>query len=572
MSGDPWECFGDDSSIDEIEEQKDQTENRLRLINRANNHSAKEQKGTCTTNNGDNDDNDDNANNRNSNDKEDVFKTKEKTDSSQKTDIMNYISINLPPTIKMWSHRPPLYFGQMAVVEDPAFHRGYIATENLSPGTLLLVEEPIFRWPLEQIGSELGLMSILALLEHECAQDIVNDMEYLYPTRDDVDAICMGEGRVEMDDPQKLQIKDMIDILTMQYGGDKQLERVLSTAKRNRISKSQKRSENATLDEIDMFRMLLTLRYNGFDSGLYLHFAMFNHSCDANCVKFMPENDVNMNDNKTRKYSEVRTTKHVRKGEPLTLHYLNPREVSHATRRLHIWEQHRFDLGSNMICHTKQLQEMDHVNGSLPSSSKEKEDNERITFLVEKSLKDLQDLFRDLNVASRNNLSNDEAIEMFEHCKALEIATEEMIHASCKKLNNSRHLLLIRCCRLHLDSSEMLLRVGTSGLPSINLTNKQQLEIMKKFVRTCHTLLSLQKQYLGGDHPDVARTNYDLAMGINSLLSRSPKTLFSLNLSGLQTLNGCQRYEGECRKDHHRIDALYPRDVEEKIKEDYYNK
>lgn len=559
MSEDPWECFGDDSSIEEeVEEHDDQAQNRLRLINKANNNSGAPD--------------------------EDV-----KTQNSAANAISEIeYEYDLPPILNMWVNRQPLYFGPMAVVETLGSNRGYIATENLSPGTLLLVEEPIFRWPQEQIGSELGLSSIQAILENKHAQSIVHDMEHLYPTRNDVDSICRAKSDNDdndddnhnhnknnhvdddIDENQIVQIKDMIDILTMQYEGDKQLDQVLSISKRKRISNSQNSRSRETLeqDKIDIFRMLLALRYNGFDSGLYLHFAMFNHSCNANCIKFMPENEVKGNSN--QRYSEVRTTKYVKKGEPLTLHYLNPREVSHATRRIHIWEQHRFDIGAQITGYDEELQVMDHVDGSLPSSSRDKQDHERTTFLVEKSLNDLQDLSRELKIASStaSTLSNDEAVEMFEHCKALEMAAEELIQASSDKLKNKQHLLLIRCCRLHLDCSEMLLRIGTTAgvlPPAMNLTHKQQLELMKKFVCTCHTLLSLQTQYLGRHHPDIARTNYDLAMGINSLLSRSPKTLFELNLPCLSSFNACQRFEGDCRKEHHRIDNLYPRDVEDKI-------
>ena len=535
MSEDPWECFGEDSSIeDDLNEDEDHAENRLRLISKANNSSSQ---------------------------KKDAGPTDVESTSTPEND--NNEEDHLPQTLNLWKNRPPLYFGPMAVIETPNSNRGYIATKNLRPGTLLLVEEPLFKWPQEQIGCELGLSSIKAIFDNERAQEIVNEMEYLYPTRSDVDAICIieKEKEVKLNDNQRVQIKDMMDAMKFQLDGEKLLERVVATAQQKGISKSQN-GMNSILDDMDVFRMLLALRYNGFDSGLYLHFAMFNHSCDANCIKFMPENDLKGNN---RKYSEVRTTKFVRVGEALTLHYLNPREVSHATRRKHIWEQHRFDIGEQMSLYRSELQEMDLVNGSLPISSRDNQDQENATSLVEKSLRDLQDLFRELNIASSSNPAGNEAAEMFEHCKALEMATEELIQASSNKLNNKRHLLLIRCCRLHLDSSEILLRLGTSGLREFCLTNKQQLEIMKKFVCTCHNLLSLQTQYLGCDHPDIARTNYDLAMGINGILSRSPKSLFELNLPGLTNFDGCQRFEGDCRKNHHRIDLLYPRDVEQKI-------
>eukprot|EP01083_Nonionella_stella_P005748 16588_1 len=95
------------------------------------------------------------------------------------------------------------------------------------------------------------------------------------------------------------------------------------------------------------------------------------------------------------------------------------------------------------------------------------------------------------------------------------MATDELIHAASAKLENEKHVLLIRCCRLHLDSSELLLRFGIEqstlsststslSPPTLSLTSKQQVEIMCRFIRTCHTLLPIQTQYLGKHHPDIA--------------------------------------------------------------------
>ena len=562
MSDDPWDCFGGSESDEDSEEDKIKEETRLRLITKANLGLQRE---------------------KNSSSKEGIVEDEvfDRIPVVKHDDVE--VEVELPPTIdNMWSNHLPLYMGPMAVVEEANCNRGYIATEDLKPGTLLLVEEPVFKWPEEQIGSELGLSSIQAIMDDQLAQDIIVDIELLYPTKSEVDTLCRSNSniknqvQVDVGSNEKIQIKDMIEIMQMQHSEGKELKRVLESAKGITITDSSTVGGNSSraIDEIDVMRMLLALRYNGFDSGLYLHFAMFNHNDDANCIKYLPEENKSSsalyNGEHRKIYSEVRTTKFVKRGESLTLHYLNPREVSHATRRQHIWEQHRFDIGLDMSMHNSQLMEMEMVNNEFPSSFKEKQVHERITFFVENAINDLEGLHKELDLASRF-LSHQEIeeglIELFERCKALEMATDEMIQATCTKLENKKHILLIRCCRLHLDSSELLLRFGVEGpsSSSLSLTNRQQLEIMCRFVRTCHTLLPIQIQYLGEHHPDIARTNYDFAMGINSLLSKAPRKIFDMGLSNLSTFNSCQRFEAECRKVHQRIDSLYPRDVEEKI-------
>lgn len=553
---DPWECFGenddesDSGDIDNNEEDKIQSEKRNHLIAQANSKKNDSNSNITNKNHGDT------CNNI----------------SEIHLDPHGEDNIRLLSSLELWKHRPPIYIGPMVVVEEVNSYRGYIAKENIKPGTLLLVEKPIFKWPHEQIGSELGLSSIQAIFEHDNAQDIVHDMEVLYPTKIDVDFICRGNVNIkqELKKNEKVQIKDMIEIMQMQHSGGKELDKILKLAQIKMISSSTtpglKRDENKNgIDEIDIMRMLLALRYNGFDSGLYLHFALFNHNDDANCIKFQPESIEK--GTKGEVYSEVRTTKMVKKGEPLTLHYMNPREVSHASRRLHIWDQHRFDIGEDMNIHDSKIQELELVDGNFPSSSKDKQDRERMSYLMENAMDDLERLLNDMKSAFAlliNMTMGDEAIEMFERCKALEMACDELKKAITTKTGNMKHILLIRCCRLHLDSSEVLIRFANHP-PSISLTNQQQNEIMCRFVHTCHVLLPIQIQYLGEYHPDIGRTYYDFAMGINSLLTHSPKKLYDLGISYLSNFASCQRHEAKCRKEYHSIDSLYPRDVEQKV-------
>ena len=68
------------------------------------------------------------------------------------------------------------------------------------------------------------------------------------------------------------------------------------------------------LKQHDLIRILLALRYNGFESGLYLHLAMLNH--DTYCP-----NSVKFADISNKQYSEVRTNQWVQPGQALTISY-----------------------------------------------------------------------------------------------------------------------------------------------------------------------------------------------------------------------------------------------------------
>ena len=283
-------------------------------------------------------------------------------------------------------------------------------------------------------------------------------MELLHPTRNDVCRV-LSNGNEIMDsstdhpinkidrgsdkDGDTEQIQRMISLLLTKYSYQKDkenidhyhLQSILNSASQHKIHNS----DGSLLNAMDICRLLLVLRYNGFDSGLYLYFSMFNHSDYPNCIKFAPPstssvppspsppllsssttlpsssslpvkikkeeertvgvdyNSVfNSNGSKSRKetpkhYSEARTTRFVRKGEELTLHYLNPKETSHATRRIHLWDQHRFDIGhiESYNSTTRRRREsisirrderrkrrlMDLVNGFFPISSIVKKKN-----------------------------------------------------------------------------------------------------------------------------------------------------------------------------------------------------
>ena len=74
------------------------------------------------------------------------------------------------------------------------------------------------------------------------------------------------------------QIVDMMSDMNSNASHVQQVEGLVKYAKEHNISNS----DGSPLDDRDINRLLLVLRYNGFDSGLYLHFSMFNHGEDPN--------------------------------------------------------------------------------------------------------------------------------------------------------------------------------------------------------------------------------------------------------------------------------------------------
>lgn len=468
---------------------------------------------------------------------------------------------NWQPLSPQWPNRPPLYLGPMAAVCETEMGggRGYVATRGLPPGTLLLVEKPIFYWPKEQIGRELSNLSILHIARHSDAEQITHDIEQLHPTMNAVDTYlgtCTTDGGAASsnNDQEQAQsrnveqIDNMMKEMKTKHQGDALLQQILDLYRQKNIL----RSDGRQLMEDDIFRMLLTLRYNGFGSGAYLNFAIFNHEENPNCIKFAPEDQA-------RPTSEIRTTRAVKKGEALTLSYLDPREVSHATRRQHLWDQHRFDIGESVDASLRQFEV---VAGELPNSSRDQRIDDT-TYRVEKVISEFEEQLGEI----RNAFSiGGYAPDQVERAKAMEVATVELVAAAIKQLNSPKHILLIRCYRLHLDAAESVLSATAIG--HVDLSTKQRSGLLCRFVQSARKLLDLQQPYLGDSHVDLGRTYQDLAQGINALLSHAPKDLFALDLEGMKKFAECSKEEAKCDKGYKAIRNLYPRNTLELIKSD----
>jgi len=412
--------------------------------------------------------------------------------------------------------------------------RGYFAiADRIPPGTLLLVEKPLMTWPEEQIGKPLSLVSVLHALQQPNAHDIIQAFAVLHPTKVYLEELLLQHihhkttaatpppTTTKTDDTMDQRIVQLYQSYYKQYAKSNILRRIQQLGTQIIIQHERRNNEQEQTQRQDRFtgtdaiRMLLVLRLNAFQTGAYLYMSMFNHSCQPNCTKFTPSADTFQNDHGTSStipsrhnnqyndhhhyqtspphlscYSQIWTTQWITKGQELTLFYLHPRELAHATRRLRFWEQHLLDIDTEDITTSSSTTTsmhnnlMEMVHGSIPSSilppvstmlaheQKQRKDNYMtkktntngsciVTSTIEETLADweVQYLQIDNEINSLPSLTtkNDELHLYQSALKELEKSAMEFCHKAGIQLHNPYHILMIRCYRLHTDCAILYL-------------------------------------------------------------------------------------------------------------------
>ena len=231
----------------------------------------------------------------------------------------DYVDLSYLKVLKLPTWPSPIYQGSVGLFQELPFGggRGFCALERLAPGTVILVENPVMEWAEEQIGKELNIFAVRCLLLHPNAHQIVPWIEEFHPSKRAVDD--------EHSDENDVQISKMIQDLKSLYSEAEVSDLVQLAESRKTVNSNQ-----LPLIARDIFRILLAIRYNGLESGIYLYGAMLNHSCHPNCAKLLPQGN--------QMYSEVVTTREVRAGESLTISYV-PYIMSHASRRRYLYNQ-----------------------------------------------------------------------------------------------------------------------------------------------------------------------------------------------------------------------------------------
>ncbi|CAM9254539.1 unnamed protein product, partial [Ectocarpus sp. 12 AP-2014] len=229
--------------------------------------------------------------------------------------------------------------------------RGFTAATDIAPGTLLLVEKRFLPMPTAiECGQAGGVGQ-----EELCLRWILE----LPPAR-----LKRVLGELRWLHPQSLQNLPESDAAAL-MSRHEETARVMVAKLGRESSATEAEAEAMGLDVPGIVRLFGALQSNGFASGIYLHPAMTNHSCRRVVVESwragqsisntqMPDSrkkGINPDpaDEKESLLSEIRATELIRKGQEITISYLEPREIALASRQARLKDQFGFDC-SCVLC------------------------------------------------------------------------------------------------------------------------------------------------------------------------------------------------------------------------------
>ena len=515
--------------------------------------------------------------------------------------------------------------------------RGLVAASPVTSGTLLMVEEALVLWPAPNVIIDLDLIAFL--LQQPNASGILHPLEHFYPTKTLVDKMFHEEGVAKTGDKSSCspngdisdasnmspnrkvenpstkdtvdqQLRGMILKYENQYGEES--EQITSLIQFALVSNIHN-SDTTAFGRLDILRLLVALRYNSLETGIFLFAAMLNHADVPNCVKFRGPNNHNPSGTQSS-LSEIRAIRPIAQGEPLTISYL-PKLLSHSSRRWQLWDHHRFDIGVSFE-RNPWLYAMELIGNRLPPSqiqpllmddrgSINEEEGYPIQRRIEKTTSQLEEELQEIikNGQPLSNVTSDSSsksggspsylvrlpADEIERAKALEIAALQLAETAQDQLQNQQHILLLSCRELHLQSCDLLLQqdqLQQNILPSVS----QRSRFFGRLIVTALHLWQLQELIYGQDYFSLAETLLELTQAVDHLLSinssylsstlateipegilewlerRHPRGIpsFSRAKNNISVWTSLEHY---ARQEHKRIKSLYPIDVDRFIPE-----
>ncbi|KAL4125480.1 hypothetical protein PRIC2_009063 [Phytophthora ramorum] len=208
----------------------------------------------------------------------------EETSASMEEEASSQVARSL---YEPWDDVKPLAVGPVDLAtsfDGVGGSRGYVATQDLVPGTQVLVEQVYIPWPsdVDTSDPEFFLATMESVLSRPDYVDIMEHLGHLYPEKlSELPEELLAAGRDKFG-PQ-------IDELCRNFS-------------------------ELPLSHNQVLQNVFAMQCNAFDSGVFLYNAMFNHDCNPNCVKFTPE-DAGPEGG----VSEVRVARPIAKGEQLTI-------------------------------------------------------------------------------------------------------------------------------------------------------------------------------------------------------------------------------------------------------------
>jgi len=141
-----------------------------------------------------------------------------------------------------------------AAVPNVGGGRGLVATTDVPAGTLVIAETALLIWPDDLDHSD--PLSMLEMAHMIVGSDI---------------AMKASESMF----PKSIYDVEPIELENIKAHLGTELSKLFPE-----------------IEELDFMRILLVIQHNGFKSGFYNRVTLLNHSCQPNCIKFNPSNNL----------------------------------------------------------------------------------------------------------------------------------------------------------------------------------------------------------------------------------------------------------------------------------------
>eukprot|EP01135_Chromosphaera_perkinsii_P004726 Nk52_evm37s294 gene=Nk52_evmTU37s294 len=442
----------------------------------------------------------------------------------------------------LWKSEPALLMGPVkyeANLPSRGGGRGFVAPFDIPAGTVLMREQKFLSWPsLDDCdeGETLAIAFVRTILSLE-----VEDVEYILNVLGGLHPVCLEHVPPEHVDALKKKHKGIISDFLRRFA-------VLCDKK--------------LLSEDVIVRLLFALQYNGFSSGIYLHLAIFNHSCAPNCIKLA----LQAGQKDSEGFSEVRAMKDIPKGSEFTISYLDPSDRSCWARQRELMHQFEFECACSlcafempwtlqaMVCEVEGCTEyLDIADGKCrgcgASHSKE---------TLDKIMNKIEDKCNHAETLIQKGLFEKGLDEMLSKCSSDSLHPLNTVGGRCRKLNvqiitsalrhGNRKSACIEFSERPENDSELINSVSS---------NSSNTHLLLAMLSLCQKIRLIQLSFLGRDHIDHIRTLMDLSQVLERLMATNPKELFYHFKDTIPNMKIAGHFENACRVEAKRIQLLH---------------
>jgi uncharacterized membrane protein YgcG len=407
----------------------------------------------------------------------------------------------------LWLEHPPIHAGPIELRLYPDCGRGFAASRDVAPGEILMIEAPLVEWPGVERGAEPLLREVLG---SEARESALAALAQLHPVSIE---LVSAEAQARLAREHAEAIDKLLPMWQQAYAHDTEAE-----ARRK------------------LLRLCLAVRWNAFDSGLFLHEAIFNHAtarlanADKASVKCRSRSGHANQAKSSGKavLSIVRATRPIAQGDQILISYLQPAELSRA---MSVARLRQFDFGMEG---TPPHPEWDRApvdfvpTAAAGSAAAVLEEAEEATRRLEEAASTAikSALTMKGGGSSSNGGGGGSAGGGGDMAAGLK-AAYEAVDALATQLG-PRHLGVACARRQLLSGLRRWLHAGDAHAEasrSSTAGGEGSAEALLAVLDHSLELWTTQRAVLGPLHPDCAETMHDIATSLDTLLASAPRAL-----------------------------------------------